>query len=151
MNRLLSFQHWGDMHHPKWLDLLRICFGLFLCFKGIQLLNNINGLEGMMSDRLSFGNFGMMALSHYIVFAHLIGGFFIAVGFLTRLACLVQIPILLGAIIFINSSGNVFKPFSELFLSILVLLLLCYFMLVGSGPWSINRLIDKENSMHVNT
>ena len=150
MNRLSNFQHWGDTHHPKWLDIIRIVFGLFLCFKGIQLLNHINELEQLMTDRLSFGSFSLVVLSHYIVFAHLIGGFFLAIGFLTRLACLIQIPILLGAIIFINSSGNIFKPFSELFLSILVLALLVYFLVVGSGPWSINRLIDQENALHVN-
>lgn len=151
MNRLMNFQNWGDRHHPKWVDILRICFGLFLCYKGIQLLNNINGLEDLMTDRLSFGSFTLVVLSHYIVFAHLVGGFFLAIGFLTRLSCLVQIPILLGAIIFINSSGNVFRPFSELFISIVVLLLLVYFLIVGSGPWSVNQLIDKENSLHVNT
>jgi len=150
MNRLMNFQHWGDTHHPKWLDIVRIFFGIFLCFKGIELLNNINGLQDLMTDKLSFGSYALVVLSHYIVFAHLIGGLFIAIGFLTRIACLIQIPILLGAIIFVNSSGNVFKPFSELFLSILVLVLLVYFLVVGSGPWSINRLIDQENALHVN-
>ena len=123
---------------------------MFLCFKGIQLLKNLKGLQELITDKLSFGSFTLVVLSHYIVFAHLIGGFFLAAGFLTRLSCLIQIPILVGAIIFINSSGNIFKPFSELFLSIFVLVLLFYFLIVGSGPWSINRLIDQDNSLHVN-
>ena len=151
MNRLMRLERWGDTHHPKWLDILRICFGIFLCFKGIQMLNHLDSLEQMMTNKLSVGSYGLVVLSHYFIFAHIVGGFFLAIGFLTRLASLIQIPILLGAIIFINSSGNVFKPFSELILSILVLLLLIYFLVVGSGPWSVNRLIDQENSMHVNT
>ncbi|HMH34800.1 MAG TPA: DoxX family membrane protein, partial [Puia sp.] len=75
-------------------------------------------------------------LGNYIAFSHLLGGFLLILGLLTRFACLLQIPILLGAIIFINSSGDVLKPFSELALSILVLLLLIYFLIVGNGPWS---------------
>jgi putative oxidoreductase len=151
MNRLLNLERWGDAHHPQWLDILRIFFGLFLCFKGIQLLNNIDDLQQLMTNKLSFSSYGLVVLSHYIVFAHVIGGFFLAIGFLTRLASLIQIPILFGAIIFINSSGHVFRPFSELFLSIIVLLLLVCFLVVGSGPWSVNRFIDQENRMHVNT
>ena len=150
MNRLLSLERWGDAHHPKWIDILRICFGIFLSFKGIQLLNNINSLEQVMTNKLSLGSYGLVVLSHYIVFAHVVGGLFIAIGLLTRIACVVQIPILLGAIVFINSSGTLFNPFAELIMSIIVLVLLCYFLVVGSGPWSVNRFIDQENRMHPN-
>ena len=81
-----------------------------------------------------------------MVFAHILGGLLLIVGVLTRLACLVQIPILLGAIIFINSAPDVLKPYSELFLSILVLLLLIYFLIVGNGPWAIQ--VKEEDKHH---
>ena len=55
----------------------------------------------------------------------------------TRAACLIQMPILIGAIIFVNSSQDVLRPYSELFLSILILLLLIYFLIVGNGPLSV--------------
>jgi len=57
----------------------------------------------------------------------------------TRAACLIQIPILLGAIIFVNipSTHDVAQPYNELFLSILVFLLLVYFLIAGNGPLSI--------------
>lgn len=151
MKRLLMLERWGDAHHPKWLDILRICFGLFLTYKGIQLINNINSLEDLMTNKLSTNTYGLVVLSHFVVFAHIIGGFMIAIGMFTRIACLVQIPILVGALFFINSRGNVFSPFSEFMVTLIVLILLFVFMIVGSGPWSVNRFIDQENSMHVNT
>ena len=67
----------------------------------------------------------------------------LVLGMLTRFACLIQIPILLGAIIFVNSSEGLWQPFSELWLSILVLLLLFYFLIIGNGPWSFYKLSDE--------
>ena len=85
-----------------------------------------------------------MLAVHYVVFAHLMGGILLAPGTLTRLACLMQIPVLLGAIIFINTSSGFWRPFSELGLSILVLALLIYFLIAGNGPWSVDKLLEEE-------
>jgi len=54
----------------------------------------------------------------------------------TRLAVLFQIPILAGAIIFINADKGLFTIHSELGLSILVLALLIFFLIFGSGKYS---------------
>ena len=144
MNLLQRLEHWGNTHHPKWLDILRVCFGVFLCFKGIQFLNNMGRMMDLMANSMSFGSFTIFAIGHYVVFAHLMGGFLLAIGLLTRIACIIQIPVLLGAIIFINTAPEMMRPFSELFLSILVLLLLIFFLIVGSGPWSFNRYVDMQ-------
>ena len=150
MNLVQRVEYWGDHHHPKWIDILRICFGIFLFFKGIQLMYHIDDLQQLVSNKLSYGSFKLALLSHYIIFAHIVGGLFLAAGLLTRIACMVQIPIVLGAVFFIDIPGNASTPVSEFLLAIVVLLLLVYFMVVGSGPWSVNRFIDQENSMHVN-
>src|SRR5215469_4238466 len=119
MNFIQRVEHWGDAHHPKWLDLLRITLGLFLCFKGIEFLNNMSSMLSMLTNKMSFGSCSLVMLSNYIAFAHLLGGALLALGMLTRFACLIQIPILLGAIFFIvgNMSGTMMKPFSELALA----------------------------------
>ena len=143
MDILHRFEHWGDAHHPKWLDIIRIVLGIFLCYKGIDFLRNMSTITGPLSTKTSFGSFSIILLSHYVVFAHLLGGLLMVVGVLTRFACLLQIPIMLGAIIFINAAGDVFKPYSELFLSILILLILCYFLIVGNGPWAL-KIKDEE-------
>lgn len=143
MNYLQRVEFWGDHHHPKWLDLLRIALGVFLCFKGIEFANNMNAVEDMMSRKVPFSSFMLILLSHYILFAHIMGGFLLAVGLLTRFACIVQIPVLIGAIIFINAS--MLRPFSEIFLSLLILMMLVYFLVIGGGPWSLDRVIDRGN------
>jgi putative oxidoreductase len=145
MNMIQRVEHWGDRHHPKWVDIIRIGLGLFLCYKGIEFLGDMSGKLGLIHTTMSFGPFTLMMIGNYIAFAHLLGGFLLILGLLTRFACLLQIPILLGAIIFVNSSGSIFKPFSELFLSILVLLLLVYFLIVGNGPWSFRLSADQNN------
>ena len=142
MNLLQRVEHCGDAHHPKWMDILRIVLGLFLCMKGIEFADNITRLTNLMSTHIPFSAFLIVLLGHYVLFAHLMGGFLLTVGLLTRFACLIQIPILLGAIIFVNFT-DVLGQFSELSLSILVLFLLVYFMIIGSGPWSLDALIDK--------
>jgi putative oxidoreductase len=143
MNLLQRVEHWGDAHHPKWLDLLRIVFGLFLLFKGVEFANNMNGLMNLLSGQAYFGSFMLMILAHFVLGAHILGGVLLTVGLLTRFACLIQIPVLIGAIIFVNTH-NVFRQFSELSLSFLVLLLLVYFLIIGSGRWSLDWYMDKE-------
>lgn len=141
MNILQRFEHWGDTHHPKWLDIIRIVLGLFLCYKGYYYLQNVSVLIGLMSYHSPFSNFIIIMLSHYVAFAHLLGGIMLTLGVFTRFACLIQIPILLGAIIFVNIESTkavASSDISELFISILVLLLLVYFTIVGNGPWSLN-------------
>lgn len=144
MNIIQRLEHWGDTHHPQWLDILRVALGAFLCYKGIEFLQDMSAMLSLMSGSLSFGSFTLTLLAHYIVFAHAGGGFLIAVGILTRLSCMFNIPVLFGAIIFINAPQGLWVPFSELWLSILVLLALIYFLIIGNGRWSFAAFLARE-------
>lgn len=161
MNLLKKFESWGNRHHPKWLDIIRIALGLFLCYKGVDFLRNTSELIAVMELTSPFSEFMIILVAHYVTFAHLIGGLFLAIGMFTRAACLIQIPILLGAIIFVNIGATqpAFSPYSELFLSVIVLLLLFYFLIIGNGPLSVKMppeehakahqdYIDKVKGMH---
>lgn len=152
MNLVEKFQYWGDRHHPKWLDIIRIALGIFLCWKGVDFLRNTSDLITLMQNTSPFGSFVLILLGHYVTFAHIIGGFFLAIGMFTRAACLIQIPILLGAIIFVNISRTevAFSPYSELFLSIIVLLLLIYFLIIGNGPLSVKMPPEEHLKEHRN-
>jgi uncharacterized membrane protein YphA (DoxX/SURF4 family) len=92
-----------------------------------------------MKNNFPFSGFMIILLGHYVTFAHILGGLFLTIGLFTRAACLIQIPVLIGAIIFvnINATKDAFSPYSELFLSIIVLLLLIYFLIIGNGPLSV--------------
>lgn len=143
MNLLHRLEIWGDRHHPKWLDLVRMALGIFLFIKGIQFPQQMNDLLSRLPE-FSFSTFSLIILGHYILFAHLVGGLLLFLGIFTRLACVIQIPILLGAIIFINSAGGLWEPFSELYISIIVLLLLFLFLITGNGSWSVARLLTED-------
>jgi uncharacterized membrane protein YphA (DoxX/SURF4 family) len=132
MNMVQRVEHWGDTHHPQWLDVVRILLGAFLCYKGIDFLMNMGTMLGLITNRMSFGSFTEMMMGNYIGFAHILGGILLILGVLTRFACLLQLPILIGAIFFVKTS--LYRPFSETLLAILVFLLLVLFLIVGNGP-----------------
>jgi len=144
MNYLQRLEHWGDRHHPKWLDIIRIALGIFLFLKGIEFYRNMGAIMSLMDIMTPFGAFMQIILGHYIIFAHIIGGLMLAFGLFTRFASFIQIPILIGAIVFINHAGEMFRPFSEVIVAIVVLLLLVTFLVVGNGPWSVERYFDEQ-------
>lgn len=144
MNYAQRLEHWGEAHHPKYLDILRIALGIFLLVKGIEFGNNTEMYTETMRIRDSFNEFLLSALIQYTIFAHVVGGFLIAIGLFTRIACATQIPILIGALIFVNWS--VLRHFSEFFLTLVTLLLLCYFLIIGSGPWSLDKVWRGEEA-----
>jgi|SRR5580692_7307220 putative oxidoreductase len=133
MNLVQRVEHWGDTHHPQWLDAVRILLGVFLCYKGVDFLMNMGTMLDLITNKMSFGSFSSMLMSNYIAFAHILGGILLILGALTRFACLIQIPILLGAIFFIRN--EMYRPFSAVLLPIIVLLLLILFLVVGNGKW----------------
>ena len=143
MDFLHRAEQWGDAHHPKWLDVVRIALGVFLVYKGIDFLRNMGILSDLMAKRVSFGSFAVLLIGHYIVFAHILGGILLTAGVLTRFACLIQIPILLGAVILFNFSLDSMRPYESL-LSVVVLLLLSYFLVIGNGPLSL-KLLDYDD------
>lgn len=149
MNSLQRLEQWGNKHHPKWMDIVRIVLGIFLCYKGVDFLLNMSKLINLMSNRTSFGSFAFIVAGQYVVFAHILGGIFLILGLFTRFACFIQLPILLGAVIFINTNRAMLQPYSELILSILVLLLLIYFLIIGNGPWSF-KLPEEEKKRERN-
>lgn len=136
MNIFRKLENYGDSHHPKWLDFLRIILGLLLLYKGIDFISDTESLTAML-DKSQFA-WVSLGLAHYVAFAHLVGGLFIVMGLLTRLAVLIQLPILIGAVVFINSQKGFFSQDSELLLSVIVLALLIFFLIYGSGPISLD-------------
>jgi putative oxidoreductase len=128
-------------NQPLLILMLRVALGILLLFKGITFLSNSGQLESMIEG--SRFRAGTTFLVTYITFAHLFGGTFIVLGLLTRWVVLLQIPILIGAVIFFNRSSDVFSVGSEFGLAILVLLLLIFFLFEGGGPISMDRYLKK--------
>lgn len=150
MSVITDVEKWGNTHRPGFLDIFRIVLGAFITFKGLYFVTNMDELKMTTSGINVY--FAGVALAHYIVFAHILGGPLIAVGLFTRIVCLIQVPILIGAIIFVNypagflSIGN----HMELEVSITVLVGLILFMVFGAGRFSLDarRRREMEASMH---
>ncbi|KAA5540148.1 DoxX family protein [Adhaeribacter rhizoryzae] len=129
--------HWADTHHPAWLDLIRMGLGTFILFKGLVFISDISVLERLLINiNLDWSSF---IFAHYIAFAHLVGGILIALGLVTRAAILFQLPILLGAVLFVHSDESLRSINTEWWVSALTLFLLIVFFIYGSGPWSLDQ------------
>jgi uncharacterized membrane protein YphA (DoxX/SURF4 family) len=142
MDTLRNIQQWSITHHPRWLVILRIALGLLLFAKGITFISNTTLLERLLSGSAFASSTGWLAI--VITWANLLGGFMLTVGLMTRLVALLQIPILLGAIIFINAQKGGFAADSELPLAIVALLLLVFFLIEGGGPLSLDGYFYKN-------
>ncbi len=138
MNLLQRIERWGDTHHPKWVDGLRILLGLLLMWKGIQFVDNIDLLKARIAEQ-PFLTAVSFWLAHYIIFAHTVGGLFIALGLLTRVGVIANLPVLIGAVFFVNLTPNLFNVYPELSLSVVVLLGLLFFLVEGSGRVSVDE------------
>ncbi|QCK17062.1 DoxX family protein [Mangrovivirga cuniculi] len=143
MTTLQKLERWADDHRPSWLSFIRALLGIFITYKGFQFMANIDQLQHLTNSLdLSFAG---VTLAHYIVFAHLLGGPLLAFGLYTRFMALIQIPILLGAVFFVNSPhrNDLFGNSSELELSVITLVLLLIFLFIGSGKYSVDYIRHK--------
>jgi len=77
----------------------------------------------------------------YVIFAHLCGGAFLAIGLLTRLSAFIQIPVLLGAVFFIHWQEGIITLGQSLEYSSLVLVLLILIFIYGPGRLSLDYYI----------
>jgi putative oxidoreductase len=144
MNVIEKIEAWGDHHHSKVADVFRMLLGLVILSKGIAFISNTEALEILINDsQFSFISF---MLTHYVATAHLIGGVLIILGLLTRIAVLFQIPILLGAVLFVNKIGSLSAINSEFSLSVVVLIALIVIYVHGSGIWSLDDYMKKHKT-----
>lgn len=121
---------------PVWITGLRIILGLILTYKGIVFISDTATLESLI-DRtgVPFFTDNESTLSFIVAYLSLLCGLFIASGLWTKISSIVQIPILIIAIFFVNIKGVGENGF-ELILSIVTLALLLYFAFKGSGAHS---------------
>lgn len=122
---------------PRWLTLVRIVLGFILFWKGISFIRDSSDLQ-LMLQRMSIGAIDKNSewIAFLITYVNLLGGLFILVGLFTKTSCLVQIPILIGAVFFVNTKDGLNQSTSELVLSAVVLILLVLFAVKGSGVLS---------------
>jgi putative oxidoreductase len=146
MNTIQQIKTWSATHHPRWLVFVRIALGLFLFAKGITFMHDTQLLERIIYGGQSLQENATHYLPILICWANLLTGFFLMVGLATRLVAVIQIPILIGAIIFITAQKGGYMPQSELWLAILTLLLVIFFFIEGSGPVSLDAYFQRNRA-----
>lgn len=146
MNIIYKTRNWGNTHHPKIIDIIRMLLGLSLVVKGWVFLNNAAYLRYLLIENKAIRQSPeiITALVYYTTYVHLVGGILIFLGLFTRVAALLQLPIVFAAVFFVNILSSYVN--TELWFSILVLGLLVLFVVIGSGPLSLDRLLsDSKN------
>ena len=114
----------------KGIVLVRIIAGLIIASFGLEVFDQemITGYSKWLKD-LHFPVPRFMAYLGKL--SELVGGVFLAVGFLTRIASLILV-ITMFVITFIMSDGNLRSD------SFILLLLFLTFFFIGSGKWSLD-------------
>lgn len=138
MTSLREIGRWINDRRELVLDLIRIYLGIGLFARGILFITEARGVEAVVN----LSDFSLMsaAVVHYVSFVHLLGGLLLAVGLLTRLSALLQLPILAGAV-FIHWQDGLLLADQSLEFSALVLFLLCVVALFGAGRWSADHYV----------
>ena len=136
-------EDWADHHHPKWIDYLRILLGIVLLLKGIALI--INREQVVINMEMSnIDVFSFLVTSQYVLVFYIAGGLLVSIGLLTRVITLFQIPVIIATIVFINYHQGLFALNSDLIYSILILGLLIFYFIYGSGTFSVDYLLSKQ-------
>lgn len=139
MGVLQQINKWSATHHPRWLVVLRVLLGVALFIKGISFMRDSTLLESLLSKSNFISYSPWIAL--VITWLHLLGGFLVALGLLTRFAVLIQIPILVVAVLFVNQPAY---NYPEFIFSLSVLLLLIFFFFEGGGPISADHYFKQK-------
>lgn len=131
---------WASSHREDWLDGVRIYLGLGLLARGLLLITNTS--TGYFVDLLERANQPWIATGlvlHYVMLAHFIGGVLLVLGLFTRIAALVQLPILAGAVFVVHRADGLFAMGQSLEFSALVFFLLIVFAVAGAGRLSLDH------------
>ncbi len=139
--------------HVRPMDALRIYLGFALVLKGVYFITNMSEIETSLAlgENLAIGQ-TMIAWS--VVFAHIIAGASLALGFVTRAAAGANAVIMIGAVVASVSGatgGGILGANLNFQFTLFVLFSLLLLVWRGSGPFSLDHLlrIDAEKEPEV--
>lgn len=142
MSTYRNLVDWIQSHQEVVLDIVRVYLGVGLLVRGGLFVSQTSGI-GSLVDMSQF-DIAAAAIVHYVTFAHIIGGLLLAVGLLTRIAALAQIPVLVGAVFFVHLNDGLLSADQSLEFSALVLFLLVVVFVFGPGPWSADHHVFRD-------
>jgi uncharacterized membrane protein YphA (DoxX/SURF4 family) len=126
---------WMESYRYICIEILRMFLGGLIFYKGYYFVENISEIYAMIEQTMQISAY---IVAHYVVVAHLVGGILLITGLLTRLAAFIQIPVLLGAVIFVHRGEFLMGSGTDLEYALLVLVLLTVFFFYGGGRLSLD-------------
>jgi|SRR5947209_11140548 len=142
-----QIKRWAEAHSDIFIDLVRIYLGVGLFFKGIFFMTHREYLLNILQNAGDLV-IAPVTIAHYVIPMHMVGGILLAFGLLTRVAALVQLPILIGAMFWVYlPKWAAVEPRQNLEFSALVLFLMVLLLIFGAGRWSVDHyLANRETS-----
>ncbi len=140
MNKILELNKWFENHRELAYSFIRIFLGFALFIRGL-----IISFDPSLITQLTGANQWYWWYS-YVIIAHIICGFLLGIGLLTRLAAFLQVPVLLGAVLFFHLKAGLARVEQSLELSMLVLVLLIIYSLFGAGLLSVDNFFAREKN-----
>jgi uncharacterized membrane protein YphA (DoxX/SURF4 family) len=142
-----SYFKWVEGQKGIFVDLVRIYLGIGLVVRGFLFM----GQPELLTDSLSrAGDFSSSQsyLMHLVALVHIGGGALLAIGLLTRIAALTQLPILTVAVFGVHLQEGLGGTGQSLEFSALVLFLLVIIFVRGSGPLSLDQyILERETEL----
>jgi len=131
METIVRMNKWANSHTNILFDVMRVGLGSFLFWKGMQFAGQTETLVRLMQP--TDPQAATIFIAHYIAMAHLAGGILVVFGLITRLALIIQLPILTGALV-VHATGQMPPP--EFYQALAALILSVFFVVIGSGKHS---------------
>ena len=141
MKQINTLINWLNTNTEYAYPLIRIFLGIALIIRGIVLFVNPESIIQLDGANQYYWSFS------YVIIMHIAGGIFLTIGFWTKVAALLQIPVLFGAVFFVHLKQGLVNVEQSLELSTLVLFLLIVYFLFGSGTFAVDNYIKKKRSI----
>jgi uncharacterized membrane protein YphA (DoxX/SURF4 family) len=126
------------------ITIVRVLLGLIILFKSVSFIyDNALAVEGITKTGIGIFTKNSEILAMILSYLGLLCGFFITIGLFTRIAAIIQIPVLIVAVFFVNIH-SIGDNLAEFMLSMVTLVLLVYFARKGSGPLSADEYLKHE-------
>jgi putative oxidoreductase len=130
-------------HVSPLIDIMRMILGVILIIMGIRFGANPHDVFYVIGGSTGFLS---LFIVHYIVMCHVVGGILLVLGLITRVAAIVQLPVLVGALILTsaNGYGSIYTSFWFTLVVLIMLLAVSYY---GSGRYSLDAAMKERKQL----
>jgi uncharacterized membrane protein YphA (DoxX/SURF4 family) len=125
------------------MDIIRIFLGIAIFIKGIYFIHNPEALLQILQNSKISG--WTLIVEHHVAFTYLVGGILIAIGLITRIAIIFQLPVFFGSIFCCLTQKGFFSVFTDLTFSIVMFVLLIFYLIWGPGKFSVDGYMKKKS------